>query len=70
MYQEIIREECANLELTEAPDPRHVEAWMRLEYGTLDARSRFDFQSFIIETIAIERVSPGSSEALAQSYNL
>lgn len=51
-------------------DPRHVEAWMRLEFGTLDARPESDFRAFIAEVPLIEAEEPGASESLAQSYAL
>ena len=38
MYQDIIRE------LSNGHDPRHIEAYMRLQYGTLDHLSREDFR--------------------------
>lgn len=69
-YQQMIREDAASMGLVGKVDPRHVEAWMRLEYGTLDARPRSDFRAFIRETIAIEQEAPGESEKCARSFGL
>lgn len=68
LYANTIRTEAARMGLQ--VDPRHVEAWMRLEYGTLDARPVSDFRAFIAETVEIEREAPGESEKLAKSFAL
>jgi hypothetical protein len=51
--------------------PRHAEAWMRLEHGTLDALSS---TAFVGEVIAAARctVQAGAehSDALASSFGL
>lgn len=70
MYQTLIRTEAARMGLIGQVDPRHVEAWMRAEYGTLDARPVSDFRNFIKGTIEIENAEPGWSEKLAESYGL
>lgn len=52
-------------------DPRHVEAFMRLEHGTLDALSEKQFKNEV--SICIQCVEQGgidNAESLAQSYNL
>ena len=69
-YQTMIRDEAARMGFIGKVDPRHVEAWMRLEWGTLDARPMDDFRRYITDTIAIEHAEPGSSESLALSYGL
>ena len=49
-------------------DPRHVEAYLRLEYRSLDSLSRGDF---LIETKGIVGaidVDPIQAEQLAQSF--
>lgn len=52
-------------------DPRHVEAWMRVEHTTLDGLS---FAAFHAETIvaadATAEAGPDASEALAASFGL
>lgn len=52
-------------------DPRHVEAWMRLEHPTLDGLSRAAFEREIdIAMAAIAAAGPIESEALAASFGL
>lgn len=54
-----------------AADPRHVEAYMRLEHGTLDALSPSRFALEV--TLACSCIQMGgesAAEALAQSYGL
>lgn len=52
-------------------DPRHVEAFMRLEHPTLDglAPSRFDAEARIC-AVCVHEAGPAESEALAASYGL
>lgn len=71
MYQQIIREELAVMGRVGAADPPHTEAYMRLEYGTLDHISREQFRTEI--TIGLACIREGGTEAaeqLAQSYGL
>lgn len=71
MYRQMIRESMASAGRIAAADPRHVEAWMRLEHGCLDGLSRQQFTDEV--TIALECVAAGplaDSEALATSYGL
>lgn len=52
-------------------DPRHVEAWMRLEHGTLDHLDAARFESEVcIANACIGMSGTEESEALARSYNL
>ena len=52
-------------------DPRHVEAWMRLEHPTLDGLSRRAFDEAVQEALACARAAgPDESEALAASFGL
>jgi hypothetical protein len=70
-YQQMIRETMARTGRTDAPDPRHVEAWMRLEHGCLDGLSPAQFSEEV--GIAIECIAAGpaaESESLAQSLGL
>jgi hypothetical protein len=64
-YQNLIVEIAPNA------NPRHVEAWMRLEHGTLDQLSR---QRFTREVeLALQCIAEGgaeTSEDLAKSYGL
>lgn len=68
LYARTIRDEAKVMGVE--VDPRHVEAWMRLEWGVLDARPRSDFRRYITLTREIERTNPGEGEALAVSYGL
>ena len=70
-YQDVIRQEMARMGRVGAADPRHVEAWMRLEHGTLDALSPRQFDTEI--TIALDCIAAGpisDSEQLAESMGL
>jgi hypothetical protein len=51
-------------------DPRHVEAWMRLEHGTLDQLSTAQFISEVIMAERCILADPSQSERLAKSYGL
>jgi len=55
----------------DAYDPRHIEAYMRLEHSTLDAltRDRFNEEvSIAVECINVDGVS--NAESLALSFGL
>jgi len=68
-YQHLIRRVLANARAVDTTDPRHVEAWMRLERGCLDGLSRSRFASEV--EIALECIAAGptaQSESLAQSF--
>jgi hypothetical protein len=52
-------------------DPRHVEAWMRLEHPTLDGLSTERFAAEVrIALACIAEAGPDESEALAASLGL
>jgi hypothetical protein len=51
-------------------DPRHVEAYMRLDHGTLDSLSRSDFVRETKEIVPIIMADVKSAERLAKSYGL
>jgi hypothetical protein len=70
MYEQVIREEAAKAGLVGQVDPRHVEGWMRLEYGTLNHLPRETFAEYVQVTLECEKEAPGSSEQLAQSFGL
>lgn len=70
-YDQTIREELAKLGHVGQYDPRHIEAYMRLQYSTLDYLSRNDFQKEI--KICIGCINEGGIEAAeqcAQSYGM
>ncbi len=58
--------------LTLAPlhDPRHVEAFMRLEYGTLDALGPEHFRREVNMACLCIDADEAAAERLAQSYGL
>jgi len=69
-YTTLIREHAATLGFI-GVDPAHIEAWMRVEHGTLDALSPAQLRSEVL--IAIECVRAATSadnDALAASYGL
>jgi len=71
MYEAVIRECLAAAGLVGRYDPRHVEAWMRLEHPTLDHLSREDFAHEVIwATRCIDRDGVAQSELLAGSLGL
>jgi hypothetical protein len=52
-------------------DPAHVEAWMRLEYGTLDGLGPARFAAEVITALeCIEHAGLDESDKLARSYGL
>ena len=64
-YQRFIAEHTRDI------DPRHVEAWMRVEHPTLDGLSRSEFIAAMHAAVgfAID-AGPEQSEALAASFGL
>ena len=70
-YQRTIRETMARAGRIGAADPRHVEAWMRLEHGSLNGLSRVQFAAEV--DMALECIAAGptaDSESLATSMGL
>lgn len=58
-------------ELAPDVDPAHVEAWMRLEYGTLDALSPARFAAEVSTALeCIEHAGLDECDELAHSYGL
>lgn len=52
-------------------DPRHIEAFMRLEYGTLDHLSAAAFDREIATGVeCVETCGSDEAEALASSFGL
>lgn len=51
-------------------DPRHVEAYMRLQYGTLDHLDRATFDREARTCAEAVRLAPSEAEELAKSYGL
>lgn len=71
IYNQLIREAMARAGHIAAADPRHVEAWMRLEHGCLDSLSRRQFTDEVLIALQCIAAAPAAdSEALAASYGL
>jgi len=70
MYQRIIREHLAKLGHI-GRNPRHVEAWMRLEHRTFDALSPNQFRAEVDMAVSnMDECLDEDSEALARSFCL
>lgn len=69
-YQQAIRESMAKQGRVGAADPRHVEAWMRVEHGTLDALSAGQFDREVMIGVACAIDDPATSERLAAAEGL
>jgi len=70
-YTDLIREAMAKAGRVGAADPRHIEAWLRLEHGCLDGLSPAQFASEV--KIALECIGAATAqenESLARSYGL
>jgi hypothetical protein len=70
MYQQIIREELAHIGHV-GLNPRHIEAFMRLEHPTLDGLASWQFRDEV--KIAAECVIAGgeaNAESCALSFGL
>ena len=68
MYQQMIRETLAELG-RQGSDPRYVEAWMRLESGTLDGLADWDV-AVRRAAACVEAAGTERNERLAASYAL
>jgi hypothetical protein len=69
-YQGIIQARLVRLRRTDI-DPRHVEGWMRLEHGTLDALTPRRFAREVqISVDCVDEAGIDRSEELAISYGL
>lgn len=69
MYRQMIREVLARIGRI-GTDPRHVEAYMRLEHPTLDGLSREAFAREVEAGAVCAMADPVKAEELAQSYDL
>ncbi len=70
-YARLIRDDLTTLGFIGRYDPRHIEAYMRLECGTLDGMSAFTFSVEV--RLAAECIDAGgmaAAESLALSYAL
>lgn len=64
-YQRLIAERTRDV------DPRHIEAWMRVEHPTLDGVSQSQFSEAMYAALAtVLDAGPEQSEALAASFGL
>ena len=64
-YQERIRETLARNGFI-GVDPRHIEAYMRVECPTLDGLSGKRFDALAIDCVADVKADPQTAERLAQ----
>lgn len=70
MYQESIAERLARLDRADV-DPRHIEAWMRLEHSTLSGLTGAQFDAELAIGLAcVDATDYDENEALAASYAL
>lgn len=69
MYRKAIRETLVRSGRT-GIDPRHVEAFMRLEHGTLDGLSSERFREEVEIGAECAAADPVAAEELAKSYGL
>jgi len=70
MYQQMIRETLAKQGRI-GVKPHQVEAWMRLEFGTLDALGGAAWNRAVREaTDCIDAAGDEQSERLAKSYGI
>ena len=71
MYEQMIREAVARMGRI-GSEPRHIEAWMRLEHGCLDGLGGVaGFQHAVGEALAcVDAAEAGASERLTLSYGL
>jgi len=64
-YQQYIAERTRDI------DPRHVEAWMRVEHPTLDALTQKQFDEAMYAALAAAMdAGPEQREALAATFGL
>ncbi len=64
-YQDIIREVVPG-----DVQPRHIEGWLRLEHGCLDALSRGELEREARWYVPVVRADPIGSEQLARTEGL
>jgi hypothetical protein len=70
MYQQMIRETVAKQGRI-GVNPRHVEAWMRLEHSCLDGLGKAQFDAQVAVAIScIDAATTKESESLAESFAL
>jgi len=68
-YADSIRETLAKQGLIGRYDPRHIEAYMRLEHSTLDGLAAWQFDQEVATAAAcIDAGGTNEAEALAESY--
>lgn len=67
-YKTIIVEIMSEMKKTFTVSPEIVEAYMRLQYGTLNHLSREEFEKEIILAQGCFELDPEGSQELAQIY--
>jgi hypothetical protein len=69
MYEQMIREAMARLGRIGEQHPAIVEAWMRVEHGTLDGLSKEQFQREVaISLDCAAQATTKENESIARSY--
>lgn len=70
-YEQPIREHLASLGFIGKYDPRHIEAFMRLEHPTLDGLGKQQFRREVaIAAACVDEAGRDESEMCAESYGL
>ena len=69
-YADMIREDNAKAGFIAHYDPRHVEAFMRLEHGTLDGLSPAKFAAEVAVARECIDLDPVMAEEMARSFGL
>jgi len=71
MYQDSIKEQLEKMGYEGKYDPRHIEAYMRLDHSTLDGLSKKQF-TYEVEVCrrCVDFEGAEEAEALAKTYGL
>lgn len=71
MYRQTIREQLAALGLVGRHDPAVIEAWMRVEHGTLDHLDRERFRAEVqIASDCADAAGSEQNKAIVSSFGL
>jgi hypothetical protein len=71
LYTRIITEQLSKLSVPDWAEPRHVEAYMRCKYSTLDHLDRKTFNREVkLAAQGLQDLGQDQADALAESYGL
>jgi len=71
LYAKIITEQLSKLSVPDWTEPRHVEAYMRCKYGTLDALDRKTFNREVKAAAeGLYDLGKDQADALVKSFGL